>query len=131
MYFNPINTFLSSVNYPNSTAVPSTAEWDTQFKGIYMPLSLLCYSSDGRYLLLLLRSIFGSRYVLYIYDFIEQKLIPLDSPLGVNTSVSGLAIFDHNVGVYIVDCRTPYRLYVFDLNKLNKTQINNLIMVGL
>lgn len=85
-----------------------------------MPIPLQCYSSDGRYLLV--RSISGSRYVLYVYDFIEQKLISLDSPLGVNTSINALAIFGHYVVVNIVDCRTPYRLYVFDLRTLNKTE---------
>jgi hypothetical protein len=40
--------------------------------------------------------------------------------LSVNTSLNGLAIFGHYVAVNIVDCRTPYRLYVFDLRTLNK-----------
>ncbi len=58
--------------------------------------------------------------MLYIYDFTEENFFSLDSPLGVNTSVNGLAIFGHYVVANIVDCRTPYRLYVFDLNTLNK-----------
>jgi len=40
--------------------------------------------------------------------------------LGVNTSIRGLAIFGHYVVVNVIDCRTPYRLYVFDLKTLNK-----------
>jgi len=102
----------------NPTTAPFTAEWDTQFKGLYSSFPLRCYSSDGRYLLL--RSISGSRHVLYIYDFIEEKYFSLDSPLGVNTSIRGLAIFGHYVLVNVIDCRTPYRLYVFDLKTLNK-----------
>ncbi len=58
--------------------------------------------------------------MLYVYDFTEQKLIPLDSPLGVDTSLVGLAIFGHYVAVNVFDCRTPYRLYAFDLKTLNK-----------
>ena len=58
--------------------------------------------------------------MLYVYDFTEGKIHSLDSPLGVDTSVNGLGIFGHYVVVNIVDCRTPYRLYVFDLNTLNK-----------
>jgi dipeptidyl aminopeptidase/acylaminoacyl peptidase len=51
---------------------------------------------------------------------------PLESPLGVNTSINGLAIFGHYVAVNIVDYRTPYRLYVFDLKTLEKnTKENN------
>ncbi|CAF3545004.1 unnamed protein product [Rotaria sp. Silwood1] len=109
---------IDNVNYSNPTAAPFTAEWDTQFKGLYGSIPLRCYSSDGRYLLL--PSFCGSRNVLYIYDFIEQKIISLDSPLGVNTSMIGLAVFGHYVAVNIVDCRTPFRLYVFDLRTLNK-----------
>lgn len=60
--------------------------------------------------------------MLYVYDFTEKKLIPIESPLGVNTSVNGLAIFGHYVAVNVVDCRTPYRLYVFDLRTLNNTE---------
>jgi dipeptidyl aminopeptidase/acylaminoacyl peptidase len=86
-------------------------------------LPLRCYSSDGRYLLL--RSISGSRNVLYVYDLTEEKLISLESPLGVKTSISGLAIFGHYVAVNVVDYRTPYRLYVFDLKTLNKTDKDN------
>jgi dipeptidyl aminopeptidase/acylaminoacyl peptidase len=116
--------YVFSVTYSNPTAAPFAAEWDTQFKGLYLPLPLRCYSSDGRYLLL--RSVSGSRTVLFVYDFTEQKMIPLESPLGVDTSVSGLAIFGHYVAVNIVDCRTPYRLYVFDLKSLtNKNKDNN------
>ncbi len=40
--------------------------------------------------------------------------------MGVNTSIRGLAIFGYYVVVNIIDCRTPYRLYVFDLKTLNK-----------
>ncbi|UJR14651.1 hypothetical protein I4U23_001644 [Adineta vaga] len=111
---------IDNVEYTNINASPFTAEWDTQFKGLYLPLVLRCYSSDGRYLLI--RSVSGSRNVLYVYDFTEQKLISIDSPLGVNTSVNGLAIFGHYIAVNIVDCRTPYRLYIFDLKTLNKTE---------
>jgi dipeptidyl aminopeptidase/acylaminoacyl peptidase len=51
---------------------------------------------------------------------------PLESPLGVNTSINSLAIFGHYVAVNIVDYRTPYRLYVFDLKTLEKnTKENN------
>lgn len=110
----------SSVKYENPSAAPFSAEWDTQFKGIYHPLPLRCYSSDGRYLLI--RSISGSRNVLYVYDLTEHKLIPLESPLGANNSVNGLAIFGHYVAVNVVDCRTPYRLYVFDLTSLGKAE---------
>jgi dipeptidyl aminopeptidase/acylaminoacyl peptidase len=106
-----------SVKYSNLNPEPFTAEWDTQFKGLYLPFPLRCYSTDGRYLIL--RSKSGSRTVLYVYDFIEQKIISLDSPLGVNTSINGLAIFGHYVAANVVDCRTPYRLYVFDLKALN------------
>ena len=56
---------------------------------------------------------------------LNKKFISLDSPLGVNTSINGLAIFGHYVAVNIVDCRTPYRLYVFDLKTLNKKNDNN------
>ncbi|CAF3724524.1 unnamed protein product [Rotaria sordida] len=114
---------VDNVEYSNPTAALFTAECDTQFKGIYIPLPFRCYSSDGRYLLLC--SLFGSCNVLYIYDFIEQKLIFLDSPLGVNTSVNGLAIFGHYVVVNIVGFRTPYQLYVFDLKTLNNTDKDN------
>ena len=110
---------LSSVTYANPTAAPFSAEWDTQFKGLYMPLPLRCYSSDGRYLLL--RSLSGSRAVVFVYDLVDEKLIPLGSPLGVDTSVNGLAMFGHYVAVNVVDCRTPYRLYIFDLRTLAKT----------
>ncbi|CAF4028694.1 unnamed protein product [Rotaria sordida] len=109
---------IDNVNYSNPNVAPFTAEWDTQFKGLYGSFPLRCYSSDGRYLLL--SSISGSRNVLYIYDFTEEKMLSLDSPLGVNTSVNGLAIFGHYVVVNIVDCRTPFRLYIFDLRNLNK-----------
>jgi len=115
--------FFCSVNYTNPNAAPFTAEWDTQFKGLYLSPPLRCFSSDGRYLLL--GSISGSRNVFYIYDFTEQKLISLDSPLGVDTSLNGLAIFGHYVAVNIVDLHTPYRLYVFDLKTLNKTNKDN------
>lgn len=108
------------MEYSNPTTAPFTAEWDTQFKGIYTPIPLRCYSSDGRYLLI--RTTSGSRNVLYVYDFTEHKLHPLESPLGVNTSVNGLAIFGHYVAVNVVDYCTPYRLYVFDLNGLKKGQ---------
>ena len=60
--------------------------------------------------------------MVYVYDFTEQKLIPLESPVGVNTSVNGLAIFGHYVAVNVVDCRTPYRLYVFDLKSLGSAE---------
>ncbi len=40
--------------------------------------------------------------------------------MDVNTSINGLAIFGHYVAVNVVDYRTPYRLYVFDLQTLNK-----------
>ncbi|CAF3189122.1 unnamed protein product [Rotaria sp. Silwood2] len=113
-----LKIFRISVNYSNPTPAPFKAEWDTQFKGLYGSIPLRCYSSDGRYLLL--SSLCGSRNVLYIYDFTEQKMISLDSPLGVNTSMIGLAIFGHYVAVNIVDCRTPFRLYVFDLRTLDK-----------
>jgi len=115
--------FFFSVNYSNPAAGPFTAEWDTQFKGIYLPIPLRCYSSDGRYLLV--RSISGSRNVLYVYDLIEEKLISLDSPLGVKTSINGLAIFGDYVAVNISDYCTPYRLYVFDLKTLNKIDNEN------
>jgi dipeptidyl aminopeptidase/acylaminoacyl peptidase len=101
---------------------PFTSEWDTQFKGIYTPIPLRCFSSDGRYLLV--RSKSGSRSVVYIYDFIKHNLISLDSPLGMDTSVCGLAVFGHYVAVNINDFRTPYRLYVFDLKALTKTDNN-------
>lgn len=108
------------MTYTDTTAAtPFTAEWDTQFKGLYLPLPLRCYSADGRYLLI--RSLSGSHVVLYVYDFSDGKLIPLGSPLDQNVSVNGLAIFGHYVAVNVSDCRTPYRLYVFDLNTLNKT----------
>ena len=71
------------------------------------------------------RTISGSRNVLYVYDLIEQKLISLDSPLDVNTSINGLAIFGHYVAVNVVDYRTPYRLYVFDLQTLANTNDDN------
>ncbi|CAF1314985.1 unnamed protein product [Rotaria sordida] len=121
LYFGQF--FSCNVEYLNPTAALFTAEYDTQFKGIYIPLLFRCYSSDGRYLLLC--SLSGSCNVLYIYDFIEQKLIFLDSPLGVNTSVNGLAIFGHYVVVNIVGFRTPYQLYVFDLKTLNNTDKDN------
>ncbi|CAF1347281.1 unnamed protein product [Adineta steineri] len=114
---------VDNVKYSNVNTDPFTAEWDTQFKGLYLPLPHLCYSCDGRYLLL--RSVSGSRNVLYIYDFTEQKMILLDSPLGVDTSINGLAIFGHYVAVNIVDCRTPYRFYIYDLKTLNKTDKDN------
>ncbi|CAF3441484.1 unnamed protein product [Rotaria sp. Silwood2] len=44
----------------------------------------------------------------------KKKIISLDSPSGVNTSVHGLFIFDHYVAINVVDYRTLYRLYVFD-----------------
>ena len=114
MYF-----FFIVLNIRIPNAEPFTAEWDTQFKGLYLPIPLRCYSSDGRYLLL--RSISGSRTVLYIYDFTEGKnSILLIHHWVLNTSINGLAIFGHYVAVNVVDCRTPYRLYVFDLNTLNK-----------
>ncbi|CAF3853486.1 unnamed protein product [Adineta steineri] len=102
----------------NRSSALFKSEWDTQFKGLYEPLPHLCYSCDGRYLLL--PSISGSRDVLYIYDFTEQKMISIDSPLGVNISVKGLAIFGHYIAVNVVDCRTPYRFYIFDLKTLDK-----------
>ena len=71
---------------------------------------------------MLVRSISGSRTVLYVYDFTEGKLISLESPLGANTSVNGLAIFGHYVAASVVDCRTPYRLYVFDLRTLGTAE---------
>ncbi|CAF1080330.1 unnamed protein product [Adineta ricciae] len=111
---------IDNVEYANQNTPPFAAEWDTQFKGIYLPLVLRCYSSDGRYLLI--RSTSGSRNVLYVYDFTEKKLIPIESPLGVNTSVNGLAVFGHYIAVNVVDCRTPYRLYVFDLKVLNSAE---------
>ncbi|CAF1342273.1 unnamed protein product [Adineta steineri] len=114
---------VDNVKYSNVNTDPFKAEWDTQFKGLYEPLPHLCYSRDGRYLLL--PSISGSRDVLYIYDFTEQKMISIDSPLGVNTSVKGLAIFGHYIAVNIVDCRTPYRFYIFDLKTVNKVDKDN------
>ena len=117
-FFSP-----SSVNYSNLNPAPFKAEWDTQFKGLYMPLSRRCFSSDGCYLLL--RSTSGSRNVLYIYDFTEENMISLESPLGANTSMNGLAIFDHYVAVNVVDCCTPYRLYIFDLKTLNRMDKDN------
>ncbi|CAF3113825.1 unnamed protein product [Rotaria socialis] len=107
-------------NVTYSNADPFKAEWDTQFKGLYMSPPRLGYSSDGRYLLL--PSLCGSRNVLYVYDFVEQNIIPLDSPLGVNTSMIGLGVFGHYVAVNVVDYRTPYRLYVFDLKSLSKKE---------
>ncbi|CAF4166778.1 unnamed protein product, partial [Rotaria magnacalcarata] len=80
-------------NVTYSNADPFRAEWDTQFKGLYMSPPRLGYSSDGRYLLL--PSLCGSRNVLYVYDFVEQNIIPLDSPLGVNTSMIDLGVFGH------------------------------------
>ena len=59
-----------------------------------------------------------------MYDFTEGKLHPLESPLGVNTSVNGLAIFGHYVAVNVVDYTTPYRLYIFDLKGLKNGQAN-------
>ncbi len=88
-----------------------------------MPLPLRCFSSDGRYLLV--RSKSGSRSIVYIYDFIKENLLSLESPLGMNTSICGLAIFDHYVAVNIFDFRTPYRLYVFDLKALTKIDKDN------
>lgn len=113
-----LHVVLFSVKYSNTDASPFTAEWDTQFKGLYMGLPRLCYSSDGRYLLL--PSLCGSRNVLYVYDFTDETMTSLVSPLGVNTSMLGLAVFGHYVVVNIVDYNTPYRLYVFDLRGLNK-----------
>ncbi|UJR08393.1 hypothetical protein I4U23_012664 [Adineta vaga] len=107
---------IDNVNYSNLNSASFTAEWDTQFKGLYVSFPLRCYSSDGRYLLL--RSKSSSRIVLYIYDFLEQTIRCIDSPLGVNTSLIGLAIFGHYVAVNIVDFRTPFRLYIFDLKAL-------------
>ena len=104
--------------YSNRNSAPFGAEWDTQFKGLYLSLPFRCFSSNGRYLLL--RSKSSSRIVVHIYDFLEHKIHPLDSPLGANTSVLGLAIFDHYVTVNIVDCVTPYRLYAFDLHALDR-----------
>lgn len=52
-------------------------------------------------------------------------MISLDSPLGVDTSVIGLAIFGNYVAANVVDCRTPYRLYVFDLRSLSKKVKDN------
>jgi dipeptidyl aminopeptidase/acylaminoacyl peptidase len=45
--------------------------------------------------------------------------------LGTKTSVQGLAIFGHYIAVNVVDFRTPYRLYVFDLKTLNKKEKDN------
>lgn len=42
--------------------------------------------------------------------------------MDVNTSLIGLAIFDHYVIVNVVDWRTPYRLYIFDLKNINKKE---------
>ncbi len=44
--------------------------------------------------------------------------------MGVKTSITGLAIFGHYVAVNVVDYRTPFRLYVFDLKTLNQTETN-------
>ncbi len=44
--------------------------------------------------------------------------------MDVNTSINGLAIFGHYVAVNVVDYRTPYRLYVFDLKTLNNDDNN-------
>jgi len=108
---------IDNVKYAKDSSQLFSAEWDEQFTGIYSPIPLRCYSSDGRYLLV--RTITGSRTVLYVYDFVEKKLQFIESPLGVNTSVNGLAIFGHYVAVNVVDYRTPYRFYVFDLRALN------------
>ncbi|CAF1058554.1 unnamed protein product [Adineta ricciae] len=109
---------IENVIYSDRNSAPFAAEWDTQFKGLYLSLPFRCFSSDGRYLLL--RSKSSSRIVVLIYDFLEHKIHSLDSPLGANTSVLGLAVFDHFVTVNIVDCCTPYRLYVFDLQALDR-----------
>jgi acylaminoacyl-peptidase len=110
---------VDNVVYADTTSAPFQAQWDEQFKGIYMSLPVHCYSSDGRYLLI--RSLSGSRALLFIYDFIESKLVSLGSPLDSNVSVNGLAVFDHYVLVNVVDCLTPFRIYLFDLRTLNQS----------
>lgn len=108
------------MTYSDENAQPFEAQWDDQFKGIYLPLPLRCYSSDGRYLLV--RTISGSRAMLFVFDLVEKKLHRISSPIGPKTSVHGLAIFDHFVAVNVVDCRTTFRLFIFDLKSLTQQE---------